>query len=381
MAKIRVGLLFGGCSGEHEVSMSSARAIAKALSSDQNANHYELLPVYIQKDGIWQSGELAQHVLESGKALQITGSQEAYLPTPTVESESSSASREILPSAATASKLSRVGENIGWSEVDVWFPILHGPNGEDGTIQGLLKLMQVPFVGSGVLGSALGMDKIAMKMAFTQAGLPQVKYMAVNRSQIWSNPCVFPKLCDQIEANLGYPCFVKPANLGSSVGIAKVRSRQELEAALDNAASYDRRIIVEAGVVAREVECAVLGNDQPKASVVGEITYNSDFYDYETKYTEGQADLLIPAPLPDTVVTQIQEMALQAFAAVDAAGLARVDFFYIEQTGEVLINEINTMPGFTATSMYPQLWAATGIPFPKLVNQLIELAMERHKSP
>lgn len=379
MAKIRVGLLFGGCSGEHEVSMSSARAIAKALSSDQNANHYELLPVYIQKDGIWQSGELAQHVLESGKALQITGSQEVYLPTQT--GESSSTNTEILPSAAHASKLSRVGENIGWAEVDVWFPILHGPNGEDGTIQGLLKLMQVPFVGSGVLGSALGMDKIAMKMAFTQAGLPQVKYMAVNRSQIWSNPCVFPKLCDQIEQTLGYPCFVKPANLGSSVGIAKVRSRPELEAALDNAASYDRRIIVEAGVVAREVECAVLGNDQPKASVVGEITYNSDFYDYETKYTEGQADLLIPAPLPDTIATQIQEMALQAFAAVDAAGLARVDFFYVEETGEVLINEINTMPGFTATSMYPQLWAATGIPFPQLVNQLIELALERHKSP
>lgn len=379
MAKIRVGLLFGGCSGEHEVSMSSARAIAKALSSDQNANHYELLPVYIQKDGVWQSGELAQNVLNSGKALPLTDTNEAYLPTQTAES--SSTSTEILPSAASASKLSRVGENIGWAEVDVWFPILHGPNGEDGTIQGLLKLMQVPFVGSGVLGSALGMDKIAMKMAFTQAGLPQVKYMAVNRSQIWSNPCVFPKLCDQIEQTLGYPCFVKPANLGSSVGIAKVRSRPELEAALDNAASYDRRLIVEAGVVAREVECAVLGNDQPKASVVGEITYNSDFYDYETKYTEGQADLLIPASLPDTVATKIQEMALQAFAAVDAAGLARVDFFYIEDTGEVLINEINTMPGFTATSMYPQLWAATGIPFPQLVNQLIELALERHQSP
>ena len=235
-------------------------------------------------------------------------------------------------------------------------------------------------MGSGVLGSALGMDKIAMKMAFAQAGLPQVKYMAVNRSQIWSNPCVFPKLCDQIEATLGYPCFVKPANLGSSVGIAKVRSRSELEAALDNAASYDRRIIVEAGVVAREVECAVLGNDQPKASVVGEITYNSDFYDYETKYTEGQADLLIPAPIPDTVAAKVQEMALQAFVAVDASGLARVDFFYVEETGEVLINEINTMPGFTATSMYPQLWAATGIPFAELVHQLVELALERHKS-
>ena len=376
MAKLRVGLLFGGCSGEHEVSISSARAIANALTSDQNTNKYELLPVYIQKDGIWQSGEVAGHVLESGKALQLTDRNEEYLPTSTVESNKT----EIVPSTPGVSQLSRVGQNISWSEVDVWFPILHGPNGEDGTIQGLLKLMQVPFVGSGVLGSALGMDKIAMKMAFAQAGLAQVKYVAVNRSQIWSNPCVFPKLCDQIEETLSYPCFVKPANLGSSVGIAKVRSRPELEAALDNAASYDRRIIVEAGVVAREVECAVLGNDQPKASVIGEITYKSDFYDYETKYTEGQADLFIPAHIPDTIATQIQEMALQAFAAVDAAGLARVDFFYVEETGEVLINEINTLPGFTATSMYPQLWAATGISFPQLVDQLIELAVERHKS-
>lgn len=380
MAKLRVGLLFGGCSGEHDVSISSARAIANALSSDQNIDKYQLLPVYIQKNGIWQSGDVAQHVLESGKALQLTGTDEASLPTSTANTQSSPASSEILPSAGGVSQLSRVGQNISWSEVDVWFPILHGPNGEDGTIQGLLKLMQVPFVGSGVLGSALGMDKIAMKMAFAQAGLPQVNYMAVNRSQIWSNPCVYPKLCDQIEEALGYPCFVKPANLGSSVGIAKVRSRQELETALDNAASYDRRIIVEAGVVAREIECAVLGNDQPKASVVGEITYNSDFYDYETKYTQGQADLFIPAQIPDTIATKVQEMALQAFLAVDAAGLARVDFFYVEETGEVLINEINTLPGFTATSMYPQLWAATGVSFTQLVDQLIELALERHKS-
>ncbi|MDP5017500.1 MAG: D-alanine--D-alanine ligase, partial [Dolichospermum sp.] len=263
-------------------------------------------------------------------------------------------------------------------EVDLWFPVLHGPNGEDGTIQGLLTLTQVPFVGSGVLGSAVGMDKIAMKMAFAQAGLPQVKYKAVTRAQVWSNACVFPKLCDEIEATLGYPCFVKPANLGSSVGIAKVRSRQELEVALDNAATHDRRIIVEAGVVAREVECAVLGNDNPKASVIGEITFDSDFYDYETKYTPGKADLFIPAKLPDTVAQQIQDMALQAFAAVDAAGLSRVDFFYVEATGEIFINEINTLPGFTSTSMYPQLWANTGIPFAQLVDQLIQLAIERH---
>jgi D-alanine-D-alanine ligase len=217
-----------------------------------------------------------------------------------------------------------------------------------------------------------------MKTAFAQAGLSQVKYKAVTRAEVWSNPCVFPKLCDDIETTLGYPCFVKPANLGSSVGIAKVRSRQELETALDNAATYDRRIIVEAAVVAREVECAVLGNDHPKASVIGEITFNSDFYDYETKYTPGKADLFIPANLPDVVAQQIQEMALQAFAAVDAAGLSRVDFFYVEATGEIFINEINTLPGFTSTSMYPQLWANSGITFVQLVDQLIQLAMERH---
>ncbi len=349
MNKLRVGLLFGGRSGEHEVSIISARAIAQGLKLEENANKYEILPFYIQKDGVWQSGVIAQQVLESGVPQEILST------TPNLW--------QFPPETA---------------EVELWFPILHGPNGEDGTIQGLLTLTQVPFVGSGVLGSATGMDKIAMKMAFAQAGLPQVKYKTVTRAQIWSNPCVFPKLCDEIEAALGYPCFVKPANLGSSVGIAKVRSRQELEVALDNAATYDRRIIVEAGVVAREVECAVLGNDHPKASVIGEITFDSDFYDYETKYTPGKADLFIPANLPEVVAQQIQEMALQAFAAVDGAGLSRVDFFYVETTGEIFINEINTLPGFTSTSMYPQLWANTGIPFAQLVDQLIQLAIERH---
>jgi len=348
MSKLRVGLLFGGRSGEHEVSIVSAGAIAKALTTGENSQKYEVSPFYIQKNGVWQGEEIARKVLESGSAEENT------------------------PNTVNLWQFPQKSPQI-----DLWFPILHGPNGEDGTIQGLLTLMQVPFVGSGVLGSAMGMDKIAMKTAFAQAGLPQVQYQTVTRAQIWSNPCVFPKLCDQIETTLGYPCFVKPANLGSSVGIAKVRSRQELETALDNAATYDRRIIVEAGVVAREVECAVLGNDHPQASVVGEITFNSDFYDYETKYTQGKADLLIPAPLPQTVVERIQEMSLKAFAAVDAAGLARVDFFYVESTGEILINEINTLPGFTSTSMYPQLWANTGISFPQLVDQLIQLAIER----
>ncbi|MGF1480917.1 MAG: D-alanine--D-alanine ligase family protein [Cyanophyceae cyanobacterium] len=351
---MRVGLLFGGCSGEHEVSLSSARAIADALESEENRANYAVLPVYIQKNGVWQTGEVAQQVLESAQALK--------------------------PGAERSRGFSQLSlaQQQSLSEIEVWFPVLHGPNGEDGTVQGMLKLMQIPFVGSGVLGSALGMDKIAMKMAFAQAGLPQVQYAIVHRSQVWSSPCEFPKLCDRLE-ELGYPCFVKPANLGSSVGIAKVRNRRELEAALDNVASYDRRIIVEAGVEAREVECAVLGNERPETSVVGEITYSSDFYDYETKYTPGQAQLHIPAELPDAVAARIQLMSLEAFAAIDAAGLARVDFFYVEATGDVLINEINTFPGFTATSMYPRLWKAKGVSFPQLVDRLVQLALERHQ--
>lgn len=351
MAKQRVGILFGGCSGEHDVSIQSARAIASALSRGSNQDKYEVIPVYILKNGVWQFGAAAAAVLQSGQAADVE--------------------------TDTATTITRLPDPVQAGTIDIWFPVLHGPNGEDGTIQGLLTLMQVPFVGSGVLGSALGMDKLAMKTAFAQAGLPQVKYVAVSRAEVWSNPCIFPKLCDRIEETLGYPAFVKPANLGSSVGIAKVRSRQELEAALDNAASYDRRIIVEAGVQAREVECAVLGNDFPKASVLGEITFSSDFYDYETKYTAGQADLAIPAQLPEAVSRQIQEMAIQAFQAVDAAGISRVDFFYLESSGEVLINEINTLPGFTATSMYPMLWQASGLSFESLVDKLVQFGSER----
>ncbi|MEB3310089.1 MAG: D-alanine--D-alanine ligase family protein [Snowella sp.] len=350
MTKLRVGLLFGGRSGEHEVSINSARAIHHALTSGANLEKYNVIPIYIHKNGVWQAPDIARSVLEAGKPLPDEAAEKAQL-------------WQFPPQAA---------------EIDVWFPILHGPNGEDGTIQGLLSLMQVPFVGSNVLGSCVGMDKIAMKMAFAQVGLPQVNYVAVERSQIWSNPCVFPKVCDEIEEKVGYPCFVKPANLGSSVGIAKVRTRQELEAALDSAASYDRRIIVEAGINhIREVECAVLGNDDPKASIIGEITYDSDFYDYETKYTDGRAQLHIPAKLPESVVAQIQEMSLKAFKALDCGGLSRLDFFYVESTGELYINEINTLPGFTAFSMYPQLWGATGVPFIELVDQLIQFALER----
>ncbi|BFM39147.1 D-alanine--D-alanine ligase family protein [Synechocystis sp. LKSZ1] len=351
MAKVRVGLLFGGRSGEHEVSINSARSIYQALTEGHNPEKYTVTPFYIQRQGLWTDPEQSLQVLQQGQSL----AEQSILP----------AQRWQFPAAV--------------ADIQVWFPILHGPNGEDGTIQGLLTLMQVPFVGSGVLGSAVGMDKIAMKQIFERVGLPQVRYVAVERSQIWSNPCVFPKLCDDIEAELGYPCFVKPANLGSSVGIAKVRNRSELETALDNAASYDRRIIVEAALAdIREIECAVLGNDKPQASVIGEITYDSDFYDYETKYTDGRAQLHIPALLPSEVTAQVQSMALQAFQAIGASGLSRVDFFYQESSGTLVINEINTLPGFTAFSMYPQLWAATGVAFPDLVDRLIQLALEEN---
>jgi D-alanine-D-alanine ligase len=352
MTNVRVGLLFGGRSGEHEVSIISARAIANGLQLNENRDRYRVLPVYIQKDGRWQAGDVAQQVLDAG------------IP-------------PVIEDATTPGQCWQFPAQV--ADVDIWFPVLHGPNGEDGTVQGLLQLMQAPFVGSGVLASAMGMDKLAMKMAFAQAGIPQVDYMAVDRAQVWSNPCIFPKLCDEIEATLGYPCFVKPANLGSSVGIAKVRNPDELTAALDAAATYDRRIIVEQGVKAREIECAVLGTDHPKASVVGEITFNSDFYDYETKYTMGLSELHIPADLPATVIQNVQELAVTAFKAIDAAGLSRVDFFYIEETGAVLLNEINTLPGFTATSMYPQLWSASGISFSELVHQLVQFGLERSR--
>jgi D-alanine-D-alanine ligase len=348
MSKKKIGLLFGGRSGEHEVSIISAYAIVNALKEGENVNRYETIPIYIDKNGIWYDSEISQQILTNGKPLNL---------------DSENIDKKQLWQFP-----------VEVTEVDVWFPVLHGPNGEDGTIQGLLTLMQVPFVGSGVLGSAVGMDKITMKMAFAEAGLHQVKYIGITREEIWSNSCVFPKLCDEIDQTLGYPCFVKPANLGSSVGIAKAKNRSELESALDNAASYDRRIIVEEGVIAREVECAVLGNYNPKASVVGEIIFKSDFYDYDTKYTDGLAQLLIPASLPDNIISQIQEMSLKAFATVDAQGLSRVDFFYVESTGKIFINEINTFPGFTALSMYPQLWKASGVDFPELVNCLIELA-------
>ena len=350
MSKKRVGLLFGGRSGEHEVSLISARSVAAALTHPFNHDRYEVVPFYITSSGQWLDPGVAQTVLDSG--------------TPPDPSPRDNRSLWEFPAEVNT--------------VDIWFPVLHGPNGEDGTIQGLLTLMQVPYVGVGVMGSAVGMDKITMKQVFAQAGLPQVNYLGIDRSEVWSDPCRYSKVLTDVEEQLGYPCFVKPANLGSSVGIAKVRNRTELEKALDLAAGYDRRLIVEAfaGENLREIECAVLGNDFPKASVLGEITYTSDFYDYETKYTAGLAQLIVAPPLPEPIVQKIQEMAIQAFKAIDGAGLSRIDFFYLEARQEILINEVNTLPGFTALSMYPRLWAETGVPIEELVHRLLELAQE-----
>lgn len=334
----KVGLIFGGKSGEHEISIASARSVANGLS------RYQIIPFYIDRFGFWHDEEESLEVLQGNSLLTLTALNDFMLP-----------------------------EKI--KEVDVWFPVLHGPNGEDGTMQGFLQLTQKPFVGNNVLASAIGMDKIVMKSLFAKAGIPQVNYLSFNRHQWHKQKDAW---LEKIGLELQYPCFVKPSNLGSSVGISKAKHQEELASGIETALSYDDRVLVEQGVKAREIECGILGNDQPVASVVGEITYTSDFYDYETKYTPGKAALTIPASLPPEVVNLLQELAIKAFQTIGGRGLARVDFFYLPASATILINEINTMPGFTNTSMYPKLWQASGISFEDLCHQLILLALENH---
>ena len=336
-----VGLVFGGASGEHAVSIRSAATVARGLRSGANAERYTLVPFYIDRQGRWWGEREAQRVLENGQALDDNGDPAGF---------------RGLPAGAL--------------EVDVWFPVLHGPNGEDGTIQGLFSLMQVPFVGSGVLGSAVGMDKLAMKAAFAAAGLPQGPYRPLLAAELEQGEA----LLDSIEGELGYPCFIKPANLGSSVGISKANNRDELRAGLQLAASHDNRLLVEQGLAVRELECAVLGREHVRASVLGEVRFDADWYDYDTKYSDGTSTTLIPAPLPEAVSSEAQRLAVLALQAVGASGLSRVDFFYEESSGRLLINEINTLPGFTSQSMYPMLWSESGIPLEELVHQLLELA-------
>ncbi len=334
----KVLLLCGGRSGEHEVSLASARSVVEAA---QASEVFQVQPIIISKEGKLLSLEASSHVLENQNAV------------------------------AEKSELANLTALANY-EFDVIFPLLHGPYGEDGTIQGLLELLDIPYVGSGVLGSAVGMDKIMMKAVFAAYDLPQVAYQAVSRADWQASP---EPILDDLE-KLSFPLFVKPANLGSSVGISKARTRDELRSALNEAAQFDRRIIVEAGIEARELEVAVLGNESPQASVVGEIAFESDFYDYETKYTDGMAQLYIPANVSNDIAQQCRELAIDAFKAVDAAGISRVDFFLEKGTDKLYLNEINTMPGFTATSMYPKLWEASGIAYPELIQRLIDLALE-----
>ena len=348
---LRVGVVFGGASGEHDVSIRSASTVTKALADPSNRERFQVTPLYIDREGRWWPDTIAKSVLERGAAL----------------------TDDQLPQPLPARGLRQLP--LDPDQIDVWYPVLHGPNGEDGTVQGLFTLMQQPFVGSGVLGSAVGMDKLAMKAAFADAGLSQVPYIGVNAADL-NNPEQLERLLIRLEKELGYPCFVKPANLGSSVGISKVRNRDELLAGLRLAAKLDPRLVVEQGVTARELECAVLGRAHLKASVVGEVRFDADWYDYETKYTEGRSQTLIPAPLPDAISQRVQAMAVAACRAVHAYGQARVDVFYDEANGQIWLNEINTLPGFTSQSMYPTLWEASGIPLPQLVAELVATAQE-----
>lgn len=350
-ASVRIGLVFGGASGEHAVSIRSAITVIGALESGANSERFSVLPYYIDQQGRWWGEEVARSVLASGSAPDD----------------------QNLPQPLPPMGFHRLPD--GAETIDVWYPVLHGPNGEDGTVQGLFTLMGKPFVGAGVLGSAVAMDKLAMKAAFAAAGLAQVPYVGLNAADL-AHPDRHQACLETIEQKLGYPCFVKPANLGSSVGISKARNRDQLIAGLKEAAQLDSRIVVEQGVQARELECAVLGKQHLKASVVGEIRFDADWYDYTTKYRDGLSQTLIPAPISDALQAQVQTMALDACRALCVEGMARVDFFYDASNDRLWINEINTLPGFTSLSMYPMLWDASGINLQQLVAQLVECARE-----
>jgi D-alanine-D-alanine ligase len=383
MKKLRVGILFGGRSGEHEVSLLSAASVLKAINKDK----YEVVPIGITKDGRWLTDAHAERLLrgeqEGGRHLRagdpettpgaaVLARGEAVIVPPVPQAHG------LVPfqSAATSTQ-----KGI---DVDVIFPVLHGTFGEDGTIQGLLELADIPYVGASVLGSAAGMDKDIMKQLFAGAGLAIVKHVTVLRSQWEKDP---KKVTRLVESKLKYPVFVKPANLGSSVGISKAHDRRELGPAIETAAGYDRKIVIEQGVggkkrKARELECSVLGNDDPQASTVGEIVPSAEFYDYNAKYLDEGSKLVIPAKLSKKHMKEVQGMAICAFKAVDCSGLARVDFLMDPgnggKSGRIYLNEINTMPGFTSISMYPKLWAASGLGYSELIDRLIQLALERH---
>lgn len=351
--KLRVAVIYGGKSGEHEVSLISAASVMKALDLEK----YEILPIGITKEGDWKVGTQAFPTLEANLGSEKITELQSQLP----------AVKEITQ----GKQLPALTHEI----VDVVFPVLHGTYGEDGTIQGMFEMANVPYVGAGVLASAVAMDKVMAKMVFTSAGLSQGKYVYYLRSHFYQKK---ETILDEIETKLGYPCFVKPANLGSSVGISKANDRAELEKAMELAYRFDRKVVIEEFIPAREIEVAVLGNDDPQASLPGEIISSNDFYDYKAKYVDGKSVMQIPADLTEEQTKLIRELAVKAYQALDCTGLSRVDFFLRKDNGEILINEINTLPGFTPFSMYPVMWQETGIPYPELVDRLIQLALERY---
>ncbi len=387
--KIRVGILFGGRSGEHEVSLLSAASVLKAIDRKK----FDVIPIGITKEGRWVTAAHAERLLAGESAPGQAPNQDKHLRAGDPEATSAAAvlrkgesllvppmpSEALVPFDRDARAVAPSSPDHVLS-IDVIFPVLHGTFGEDGTIQGLFELAGLAYVGSGVLGSATGMDKDVMKRLFASAKLPIVKHITFLRGEWQAAP---KKVRARVEAALQYPVFVKPANLGSSVGISKAHDSKELGPAIELAASFDRKIVIEQGVggkkkKARELEVAVLGNDSPEASIVGEVVPGKEFYDYEAKYLSEGSDLIVPAKLTRQQTKQVREMALAAFRACDCAGLARVDFLMEPgPSGRIYLNEINTLPGFTSISMYPRLWAASCVPYPLLIERLIQLAIER----
>ena len=366
--KLSVGVVFGGRSGEHEISIRSAGAVIQGMDRKK----YDLVPIAITKKGKWLGPAEAVKLLPEAVASLVSRSM------------INAASRDVAiigdPSHEGLMTLDAAHRRSITHRLDVVLPILHGPFGEDGTLQGLLEMAGVPYVGCGVLASSCGMDKVAMKALFREAGLPICKYVWFLRREWEANPGAIGR---RIRREMGFPCFVKPANLGSSVGISKATDMNSLKESIDLAARYDRKLIVEEGLDAREIECAVIGNDEPQASLPGEYIVFDDaarFLDYKEKYSStGHVEFLVPAPLPKASITKIQSLALRAFKAIDGAGLARVDFFLRRDTGQIVVNELNTMPGLTDVSGYPKMWAASGKQFGKVIDELISLAFERHK--
>ena len=355
--KLRIGVIFGGRSGEHEVSLRSAESVINAMDKAR----YEVVPIGITKEGRWLISANAAALLPEAVMSSNSHRQVAIIGDPTRQGLTRLDDRERLLSS---------------EPLDAVFPVLHGTYGEDGTIQGLLEMAGVPYVGCGVLASAAGMDKVAMKQLFERAGLTLIEYDWFLRSAWEENPDVVMK---RINRSLGFPVFVKPANLGSSVGISKAANKRELRDAIDDAARYDRKVVVERAVDGREIEVSILGNEHPMASLPGEIITGHEFYDYEDKYIDTTSRTEVPAKLPKKIIDRIQRDGIRAFQAIDGSGLARVDFFVEGGTNRVIINEINTKPGFTSISMYPKLWEASGIPYSELIDRLIQLAIERHR--